>query len=511
MPARQPFSPNLKLERFIAILASLNLALILFDLTYVPWRNFWLQGRIPIPLTRQFLTLPVPQIDCPDPSQKHTNPEKVIYYRTSAITCLYDPIKGIEPHIDTRNYLSQVSGVTESISVNGVNAPTTEAILKELRTASQDMISNNPFAGVGKSGTLEKIKNLMRQRVFGSSRGTSAKKAFERFWSQDYLNSRNGQQELAWFNQQVSPLIATNYYRRIDESGEPSNNFGWLEAPFAFIFGLEFLLRAFYLRKRYPNLGWADIVIWRWYDFLLFFPFWLLLPAWAWLRGIAVLIRLDQAQLIKLQRVRENLSRSVVANIADDMTTAVVVQILNQAQGAIRGGELTRWLVRPHQQNPVIANDIDEITEIFALLGEVTINNVLPRVRPELQALLKHSIDQALLLAPAYANLKAMPGFNNLSHQLSERLATEVTQGIYTATKTIAKDKVAIDLTRKLVKDFVASLRSEVQQQKVISELQVLLADLVEELKLNYQGESQAMGRISQVLPPMSETDEKMP
>jgi hypothetical protein len=502
MPARQHNSPNLTLERGIALLSCLNFILVIFDLTYVPWRNFWLQGRIPIPLTRQSLTIPMPQVDCADPTQVHLNSAKKVYYSTSVITCFYDPIKGIEPHIDTRNYLAQVNTVTESIQVNGLKSPVTATALKELRAASQEMVTNNPFAGVGKSGTLEKIKNQMRQRVFGRSRGTSSKQAFERFWSTEYLGTQNWQQELNWFNQQVSPLIATNYYRSIDESGEPTNNFGWLDTPFALTFGLVFLLRAFYLRRRFPKLSWADVVIWRWYDLLLIFPFWWFLPSWAWLRGIAVLIHLDQAQWLKLERVRETLSKSVVANITDDMTTAVVVQILNQAQGSIRRGDFTRWLARPRQSNPIIANDIDEIAEIITLLGRVTIQNVLPRVRPELQILLQHNIEQIFSRAPAYANLKALPGLSNLSQQLSERLAAEATQGLFSTVKTAAQDKVAIELTRQLVSNFVASLGSEVQQQKVIAELQTLVADMLEELKLNYQGQTQIAMMASQTLPP---------
>ncbi|MGF1481556.1 MAG: hypothetical protein ACFB4I_19080 [Cyanophyceae cyanobacterium] len=33
-------------DRVVAIAAALNLLLVLFDLTYIPLRDFWLQGRV---------------------------------------------------------------------------------------------------------------------------------------------------------------------------------------------------------------------------------------------------------------------------------------------------------------------------------------------------------------------------------------------------------------------------------------------------------------------------------
>jgi hypothetical protein len=488
----KPTVRNLWLERSMAILASLNLGLILFDLTYVPWRNFWLQGTIPIPLTGQAIHVPMPKIDCPDPSQQPINPEKKVYVPTPIITCLYDPIKGIEPHRDTAQYLRNVTLLEEAISAKGLTDPFVANLLKELRSRSVEMVNTDPFRVANKSGTLEKIKNRMRLKVFGDRRA-SARQAFERFWSTDTLTSTTWQQQLAWFKQRISPLIATNYYRGIDESGEPINQFGILDIPFALIFCLEFAARIVYLRYRghaLKRLSWTEAIAWRWYDILLFLPFWLLLPGWAWLRAIAVAIRLHQARLIDLARIRDVAAQNLVGNIAEDMTEAVVVQVISQAQGAVQRGELVRWLARQKRQNSVIANDIDELSEIVGLLGNVTIQEVLPQIRPELQALVQHSIDQILNQAPAYATLKSLPGVGNLPLQLSGRLASDITEGLYKALSIVAQDKKAAELGRRLISDAIAAFGSEVQEKQVLEELQVLVVHLLEEAKLNYQGQS---------------------
>ena len=77
---------NLWFERLMAILASVNLSLVLFDLTYVPWRDFYIRN--------------LPQV-----TQK------------------YDPIKGIEPHRETENYLATVDALIEQVSQTGLRSP----------------------------------------------------------------------------------------------------------------------------------------------------------------------------------------------------------------------------------------------------------------------------------------------------------------------------------------------------------------------------------------------------
>jgi hypothetical protein len=64
--------PNLYFERLMAIIATINLCLVIFDLSYVPWRDFYLRK--------------IPQI-----------------------TQIYDPIKGIEKHRETQQYLDKVN------------------------------------------------------------------------------------------------------------------------------------------------------------------------------------------------------------------------------------------------------------------------------------------------------------------------------------------------------------------------------------------------------------------
>lgn len=106
-------------ERLMAIAATVNFGLVIFDYTYVPWRDFYLK-RIP------------------------------------EVTTIYDPIKGIEPHRETQQYLNVVDALEQQVSQTGLRSPQTAALLEQLRRLSNDTIETNPFALANKSGRLER-------------------------------------------------------------------------------------------------------------------------------------------------------------------------------------------------------------------------------------------------------------------------------------------------------------------------------------------------------------------
>ncbi|MEL6457272.1 MAG: hypothetical protein AAFQ91_03320 [Cyanobacteria bacterium J06621_15] len=431
---------NLWFERLIALTATANLALVLFNLTYVGWRDFYLRN--------------LPQIQE-----------------------IYDPIKGIEPHRETQNYLNTVEEFEEQISESGINSTASRNKLEELRNLSVEMIENNPFAGASKSGTLEKIKNRMREHLDNES----SKRAFSTFWSQEYLSKQDLNQELNFFNQKIKPLISTNYYRQIGENGEFIDNFWIIDLPFIVLFALELFARSYYIKRRHPGFSWLNAILWHWYDVFLVLPF------WRWLRIITVLFRLEKAELLNLQNLRHQVQQGIVANFAEEITQIVVIRVINQTQSSIRQGDLTRWLQQSRTLQPYV--DINNVNEIEALAGifvKTVIKQVLPKVQPQIIALLQHNIDSALSQSPIYRNFRNLPGVGQMQSQLSEQLATQITVNFYHALVAATEDPVSAQLSSDLVKRFSESLTDEIQRKKVLSEIQSLLIDFLEEIKINY-------------------------
>ena len=109
-------------EKVMAILAAANLALVLFNMTYVPMRDLY------------FRYLP-------------------------SLVKTYDRVKGIEPNRDTQNYLDAVEDLKAALEPTSESSLEVTRLLEKLRQESIDMINENPFQVANKSGSLEKIKN----------------------------------------------------------------------------------------------------------------------------------------------------------------------------------------------------------------------------------------------------------------------------------------------------------------------------------------------------------------
>ncbi|GAA6615357.1 hypothetical protein NUACC26_011490 [Scytonema sp. NUACC26] len=438
----------------MALLASANLLLVLFDLSYVPWRNLYLQK--------------LPQV-----------------------THIYDRVKGIEPHRETSHYLKTVNLLIEQVSQTGLQSSQVDKTLAELRNLSNEMVDSNPFAGVGKSGTLEKIKNRMRERV----NVNSSKQAFSFFWSQAYLTKRGWTQEINFFNKAIKPLVATNYYRRIGEDSEFIDNFWLIDLPFVLIFAVELIARSYYIKLNHPGFRWFNAILWRWYDLFLILPF------LRWLRVIPIIIRLDKVKLLNLQPLRQQIHQGIIANFAEEITEIVIVRVINQIQGSIQRGEFKRWLQQNETLRPYIdINNVNEIEAIGGIFVQTIIYQVLPKVQPEAIAILRHTIDSALKQAPIYKNLQKFPGVGQIQLQLSEQLAIQIANNLYSAIVSAAEDPVGAKLSSQLVQRFTEAFGAELQNKHVLSELQNLAIDFLEEIKLNYvqQMSEEEMMRILQ-------------
>jgi hypothetical protein len=111
---------------------------------------------------------------------------------------------------------------------------------------------------------------------------------------------------------------------------------------------------------------------------------------------------------------------------------------------------------------------------------------VLPKIQPQIIALLQHNIDSAFNQSSIYRNFGNLPGLGQMQSQLSEQLATQIATSLYHALVSATEDPVSAQLSRELVKRFSETLTSEIQKKQVLREIQSLLIDFLEEIKINY-------------------------
>ncbi len=422
----------------MALIALVNLLLVLFDLSYIPWRDFYLRYL----------------------------PNLTEWYGAQ--------FKGIEPHRATTAYLAAVQELEKQVAQTGLQSAAVNQQLLKLQELSTEMVNENPFAAVGKAGTLERIKNRMRDHM----NIQSAKQAFNAFWSQEYLSQTGWLESMQFFQRKIQPLIVTNYYRGINENGAPIDRFWQIDLWFTALFAAEFLTRTFYLSHRYKRARWLDAMIWRSYDLLL------LLPFWRWLRVIPVLIRLDQSKLVNLQPIHHRVVHTLIANVAVELTEMVVVRVIEQIQGLIQQGEVKRWLLQSNQY--VDLNGVNEVEEIAKHLTHLLVYDVLPQVQPEVEAILQHSMAQVLNSSPAYTNLQRLPGVSLVSRQLTQQIVSDLSQTSYRVIRTALEDETGMMLVGKLVSRLGTATATGLKQHNSLGEIEALTIALLDEIKVSY-------------------------
>jgi hypothetical protein len=423
----------------MAIIASIGFIVAMFDFTYIPCRDFYFRNL-------------------PDVIEQ------------------YDRFKGIEPHRETERYLNAVEQLKLTVNKTGLASAQTRSWLQELDTLSVSLIQNNPFQVAEKTGNLEKIKNQVRDRV----QNQSAKGSFQTFWSQAYLTKAGWAKEIGFYDRRIKPLIVTNYYRRLDLSGDYIDLFWQIDIIFIGIFAIDLLGRIYYIRRHNRNISLLQAIVRRWYDLIL------LLPFAQFLRMIPVLIRWHQAKLVNFDAIKSELNQLFVGQIVNELTDAVVIQVLSQTQGAVKQGQIAQIVSSYLKQPHIDLNNTNEIEVLFELILEVIVYRVIPKIQPDLEAIFRHLFQKALLESPAYRNLKLLPGIGELPDRAIDRVVKEVSGSIYIALTKVLEDPASGNLSRRLAETLTQSIGDEMQRGQTIVKIESLLYDLLEEVKVTY-------------------------
>jgi len=450
-------------DRFVAVWAAVNLAWVGFDLTYVPLRTFWLQRNL-YPLPSVPLVLPLQVI--PD------------------ITPWVDPIKGIEPHRETDAYLKAFSQLDQALQRLPAGAPPDAGqsqLLRRQMLLSEQMIDGNPFEASGATGTLEKIKNRLRQRADIDS----AKQAVRQLLAPERIARLDWQRERRFWQERVLPLVATNYWRSIDENGRPTDHFWRYDLlSFQSVFALDILLRVIRLRRRLSGLSWSEALLRRWTDLPL------LLPFWRWLRLVPVLERLQTSGLINIEPLRAVISRAVVALLAVELIEVLALQLIDGLQGLIRS---RRWpgRIRALRSHQSVSNDSRELVELARIWAPLLLARVAPRLAPELQGVLGHALQQSLQNTVVPPPLRRLQPLLQMEQGLSRQLAGGMVESLVDLTRSTGerlgrRDDQQLELLQACIDRFWEELACALEEGPALEQSQRLLCAFLEEFKRTY-------------------------
>jgi hypothetical protein len=293
-------------------------------------------------------------------------------------------------------------------------------------------------------------------------------------------------QERRFWNEQVLPLVATNYWRSIDENGRPTDHFWRIDLLlFQSVFALDILLRAVRLRRRLPGLSWRDAFLRRWIDVPL------LLPFWRWLRVAPVLERLQTSGLISIEPLRAVVSRGVVALLAVELFEVLALQLLDGLQQVIRS---PRWparirSLRSHQT--VVNHEQRELVELIRIWAPLLLVQVAPRLAPELEGVLGHALQQSLQTAIVPPPLRQLQPVLAVEKGFSRQLAGGVVDSLLdltrsTGTRLGQRDDEQLALLQRFVDRFWEELAMALESGPALERSQDLINALIEDIKRTY-------------------------
>ena len=210
------------------------------------------------------------------------------------------------------------------------------------------------------------------------------------------------------------------------------------------------------------------------------------MPWLALSRILPVIIRINQSNLIDLEPTQQRISRFAISHVAVEMTEIVVLRIIDQVQALIRDGSLSQMILRDTDRRYIDVSGVNDLEVLAQRLGTLTVYSVLPELKPELDNLLKHTVTTAFSQAPGYQGFRQLPGLGNLPDQIAQHVVAQISANAYGLIKGGVENQEGVALTQTLMKKFTDTFKQQLQEAENITELETLLVDFLEEVKLNY-------------------------
>ncbi|MEB3196662.1 MAG: hypothetical protein VKP62_05600 [Candidatus Sericytochromatia bacterium] len=470
----------------ILLLAVVNLLLVLFDYTYLDLRHHYQA------------------------------------FGWQEVVTRYDLVKGIEPHRETDAY-GRSAEATFRMLREAPSSPETRSQLARMRSLSRRMLDQDPFLSSGLRGVSEQLKAKFRQHAWQDTAspqelvrwadrlslvrfeaalkirprpwdhysvssammgGNANKRGGEvrilpGFWSEGNLAPARLEAEQAWFEREIAPLLARNYWQTYGEDGEPADHFWLIDCLFLPIFVAEFLIRGAIGVRRGVYQTFTLFTAARWYDVIYVLPLvmYALPPSLQGplhaIRIISVSARMERLGLINPVAILKPYLTKPLDTVAD----LVNVKLLSSYQTSIQNFSVQQALdsLTPAQRQ--------EVARLIESNVALVIQKVLPDVRPGLEELMARAAQDALEESPAYLQLRQVPVLGSLPDALLKRIITESLAQMHGTMLRAISDPENVSLTKGLISALSASLLRHMGEIGTEHQVKAMLVDMLEEQK----------------------------
>ncbi|WP_320676440.1 hypothetical protein [Prochlorococcus sp. MIT 1300] len=444
-------------DQTVAIVAATNLIWIIFDITYLPLRPFWLERNLyPMPSRRLAISmkwLPSPAI-------------------------AYDQIKGIKPHGPTKEYIKNFKALDLALSDSVSSDAATNNILSKQILLSKELFKKEPFDSPERSATLRKLKRQMQVK----SGRNSFLEASKYLLSEEYLSTSNWSEERLFWQRKILPLIQSNYKRNIDSNGKPINLAWRIDIFFQSLFLFDILLRTLRLKSRLPGITLRDALLKRWIDLPLFLPFLRVF------RLFPITERLSSSGLIQIEPLRAAISQAVVALLSRELFEIIILRALDSAQNAFRSPQLPERIRNLRSDQKFNSKQPSELIELLRLWLPILLTQVGPSMRPQLINLFGHALQRTMennRIPTPLNGLKVIEqAESKFSSQLAERMIDKIIEiSQRTGNQIAQKDPLMEELSIKTLNQFWEELALAMEKDPVLETSQSLIWALIEDLK----------------------------
>ncbi|ABX08445.1 hypothetical protein [Prochlorococcus marinus] len=447
-------------NKAIAILAMANISWVIFDINYIPLRSFLIQPKL-IVLKSNLIKVP---------NNKFINPIKI-----------YDRAKGIKPHANSQEYIESFNQLSELISRLGINNTKTMSALGKHSLLSVEFLKEMEVNSIPHNRkNLLAINNRLRQKSSEINRINAINKLF----SVTYLEKVNWENEKLFWEGQIINRLRSNYSYRFDSNGNQISNSWKIDLPFQLIFLIDVIFKTYNLKRKFKGITLRDAFLKSWLDIPLF------LPVFRILRIVPVTAKLSNAKLIQLEPIRAVISQWIVALLAIEIFEVLTLRIIDSFQVIIKSPNLASKVrgLRSHQSiNKDKANNLSDFLRLWIPL---LLQKVGPNLRPQIIALLNHSLQKSMKSSSLPIAFKGSPLIGKAESAISLQLALGMTDAILdlsknTANKISEKDLTLNKLSVDVVDRFWEELAYLLENEVIRRQSQELITSFLEELKIS--------------------------
>jgi hypothetical protein len=185
--------------------------------------------------------------------------------------------------------------------------------------------------------------------------------------------------------------------------------------------------------------------------------------------------------------MQKQINQSFVATFSGELTQAVIVRIFDQMEDSVKQLDFQKLIAEGAGNDYIDINNTNEVAAIASIVLQTTLEDILPQMRPNLEALLTHATENALQQVSVYKGVAQIPGLGAIQQQVTEQIVLQISQSLFHGIKNMPPmDPTTVKLSEDLVNNLREILIQEMRRSKSIDKIKLLLVDLLQEIKINY-------------------------